>query len=133
MLYCLHESSKYRVGILIVSCKGRYLMKHLIIVGIILFSCLLVIPVAAESPMFAFSVDSQNRPITGCLEIDSHALSSIIISMNCKKTAVPHIYICSQERLVQYYKTQKDCQKARDELSALHGEHTLATDPHETR
>ena len=108
-------------------------MKHLIIVSIILFSCLLVIPVAAESPMFAFSVDSQNRPITGCLEIDSHALSSIIISMNCKKTVVPHIYICSQERLVQYYKTQKDCQKAKDELSTLHGEHTLATDPHENR
>ena len=86
-----------------------------------------------QSPMYAFSVDSQNRPITGCLEIDSHSLSSIIISMNCKKTAVPHIYICSQGRLVQYYKTQKDCQAARDDLSKLHGEHTLATDPHENR
>lgn len=108
-------------------------MKQLTVVGIILFLYLLVIPVAAESPMFAFSVDSQNRPITGCLEIDSYSLSSIIISMNCKKTAVPHIYICSQDRLVQYYKTQKDCQTARDELSKLHGEHTLATDPHENR
>src|SRR4030067_195532 len=108
-------------------------MKYLIIVGIILFSHLLVTAVAAESPKFAFSVDSKNRPITGCLEIDSHSLSSIIISMNCKKTAVSHIYICSQERLVQYYKTQKDCQTARDELSTLHGEHTLATDPHENR
>lgn len=108
-------------------------MKYLIIVGFILFPCFLVIPVAAESPMFAFSLDSQNRPITDCLEIDSHSLSSIIISMNCKKTAVPHIYICNQERLVQYYKTQKDCQKANDELTALHGKHTLATDPHESR
>jgi hypothetical protein len=100
-----------------------------VMVGI-LFLYFLGLPVAAESLMYAFSVDSQNRPITGCLEIDSHSLSSIIISMNCKKTAVPHIYICSQDRLVQYYKTQKNCQNARDELSKLHGEHTLAADPH---
>ena len=53
-------------------------MKYLIIVSVILFSCLLVILVSAEAPMFAFSVDSQNRPIIGCLEIDSHALSAII-------------------------------------------------------
>ena len=88
-------------------------------------------PTMAEEPMYAFSLDGQFRPITGCLDINNHSLNAVIISMNCKKSITPHIFLCSQGRMVQYYSSSKECQEAHDELKALFGEHTLATDPYE--
>ena len=87
----------------------------------------------AEEPMYAFSADGQNRPITGCLELDNNSLSAVILSMNCKKSMYSHILLCSQERVVQFYASSKECQKVHDSLVALFGEHSLATDPHENK
>jgi len=90
-------------------------------------------PIMAEAPIYAFSADGKNRPITGCLELDNHSLSAVILSMNCKKSVVPNIILCSQERVVQFYPSLKECQKAHDSLAALYGEHRLATDPYENK
>jgi len=88
-------------------------------------------PTMAEEPMYAFSADGKNRPITGCLEIGNHSLNAIILSMNCKKSIVPNIFLCSQKRVVQYYTSSKVCRKAHDNLVILSGEHSLATDSYE--
>lgn len=106
-------------------------MKTTHIVAALLIILSLSSPIMAGESMYAFSLDGQNRPITGCLEIDNHSLSAAILSMNCKKSITPNIFLCSQKRMVQHYSSSKDCQKAHDDLKALFGEHTLATDPHE--
>ena len=80
---------------------------------------------------YAFSLDRENRPIRGCLELDNSALSAVIISMNCKKGVVPNIYLCSQERLVQVYASMRECQEVHDTFVTLYGEHTLGSDLYE--
>ena len=80
---------------------------------------------------YAFSADSENRPISGCLELDSHALNAVILSMKCKKSVVSNIYLCSEKRVVQFYPSMLECQEVYDSFVKLYGEHTLATDPYE--
>ena len=81
-----------------------------------------------EEVFYAFSADRETRPITGCLELDSYALNAVILS---KKSVVSNIYLCSQERVVQFYASMRECQEVHDSFVTLYGEHTLATDTYE--
>ena len=105
-------------------------MKIIKVVAVLLIIFSFYSPVLAEESMYAFSLDGKNRPITGCLEIDNTSLSAVIMSMNCKKSITPHILLCNQGRMVQFYSSFKECSRDHDELKSLFGEHSLSTDPY---
>lgn len=80
---------------------------------------------------WVYSLDGANRPITGCLKLDESGYGAVIMAMNCKKTVVPTMHLCSEGRMVHWYENEAECEKAHMEFVKLYGEHTLATDPNE--
>lgn len=80
--------------------------------------------------MWTFSIDKANRPIVGCLKINHKDLSTLWISMNCQKSIVQNIYLCSQGRAVQVFEEKKECESSRESMFKLHGLYTLETDPY---
>lgn len=102
--------------------------KMLLLAKLNLVAILSSLPVAAGSSKYVFSADRQLRPITDCLAIDNYSLSAIVISMDCQKSLISNIILCSQGRMVGVYPTIKECQEARDSLVATNGEHPFSTD-----
>lgn len=115
---CVTHPARLQQNIII---NGDKKMKLIQIIIALLITFSISSYTMAEEPMYAFSADGKNRPITGCLEIGNRSLSAIILSMNCKKSVVPNILLCSQERVVQYYTSSNECQKAHDSLVILNG------------
>jgi len=84
-----------------------------------------------SKPIYVFSIDKHDRPITECLVTNKEGLAAIWVSMKCKKTISKGVYICQQGQMVNTYLDSKTCDKAHGALTKLYGPHTLETDEHE--
>ena len=100
------------------------LKKVLLIISIgFLISC-------NEPTFWVLSISGDSKPITGCLSMDEIGVSSIIISMNCQKTGVAEILLCSQNRLVQSFKSKTECEDNFKAILKANGKYQLADDPY---
>jgi hypothetical protein len=97
-----------------------------------LFLICFVLTCASPKPqntVYVLSLDEKDRPICDCLETNSDGLAAIWVSMNCKKSVVDNIYLCSEERALHVFKKKDECEKALALFTKANGKHTLADDP----
>ncbi len=78
---------------------------------------------------YVFSSDRKDRPITECLEMGSDGFFSAAVAMNCQKSVVDNILLCSHGRTLSSYPDKVACEKANGELRTKFGVYSLATDP----
>jgi hypothetical protein len=76
-----------------------------------------------------FSSDRKNRPITECLEMGTEGFFGAAVAMNCQKSVVDNIFLCSHARTLSYYPDKSSCEKALNEMRTTFGVYSLATDP----
>ncbi len=78
---------------------------------------------------YVFSSDRKNRPITECLEMGTEGFFGAAVAMNCQKSVVDNILLCSHARTLSYYPDKSSCEKAFNEMRTTFGVYSLATDP----
>jgi hypothetical protein len=81
------------------------------------------------SNKYVFSSDRSDRPITGCLQMGSDGFFAAAIAMNCQKSLIENIMLCSNGRTLSYYKDKNECEKANLELKKTFGIYSLKSDP----
>jgi hypothetical protein len=78
---------------------------------------------------YVFSADKNERPITGCLEMGVDGFFAAAIAMNCQKSVIENIMLCSNGRTLSYYHEKTECDKVNSEFKEKFGSYSLSTDP----
>jgi hypothetical protein len=101
----------------------------------ILFFAVIILAVGCkfseENKRWALSLDKSNRPITDCLQLNSDGFFAAAIAMNCQKSVVENMFLCSQGRMLNHYDKKDECDATYKQFKRDHGEYTLKSDPWE--
>src|SRR4051812_30018433 len=56
-----------------------------------------------ENKRWALTLDKRNRPIVDCISLTADAFFAAAIAMNCRKSIIDHMFLCSQGRMLNHY------------------------------
>lgn len=84
-----------------------------------------------QTKRWVISTDSKDRPVTGCLSMSADGYFAAAIAMNCQKSVIQNILLCSQKRTLQYFESEPECNKVETAFKDRNGSYSLSTDNYE--
>ena len=88
----------------------------------------LLVVSCVKDERWVFSTDRKDRPITSCIKMGKDGFFGAAMAMNCQKSIIEHIKICSLGRTLQYFYEEKKCLEVNEGHQTLNGAYSLATD-----
>lgn len=68
----------------------------------------------AEPTVWAFTTDYKERTIIGCMEMNGSGLAAVMIAMNCRKSVMQGMSLCSQQRSLHIAPSEAACEKLHE-------------------